>query len=129
MQWGPYNSIKAIMVYHASRYERVAIAARANPAQARLGYLVAGTFMMLGILDALSTNLALEAGAYEVNGFMRWLQEVLGPFWVVPKLMLQALVAAMIVWSPNRPTIFIMVLTSAWIASVVMTNFILATVL
>lgn len=117
------------MVYHASRYERVAVAARSNPEQARLGYLLAGTFMMLGILDALSTNMALEAGAYEVNGFMRWLQETLGPFWVVPKLMLQALVAAMIVWSPNRPTIIIMLLTSCWIASVVMTNFILAAVL
>lgn len=123
------EGIRTFMVYHASRYERVAVAARSNPTQTRLGYLVAGTFMMLGILDVLSTNLALAAGAYEVNAFMRLLQDQLGVLWFVPKLMLQALVAAMIVWSPNRPTILIMVLTSCWIASVVITNFLIATVL
>jgi len=79
------------MAERAQRYEEVAETARANPTQARAGYLIAGIFVMLGILDALSTNWALEVGAYEVNGFMRYLQETLGPLWFVPKILLQAL--------------------------------------
>ena len=117
------------MAERAHRYERVAERARANPIQARAGYLIAGIFVMLGILDALSTNWALEAGAFEVNGFMRYLQETLGPMWFVPKILLQALVATMIVWSPNKPTIIIMALTCCWTASVVTSNFIIASVM
>jgi len=117
------------MVARAHRYERDAESARANPVQARAGYLIAGIFVMLGILDALSTNWALEVGAYEVNGFMRYLQETLGPLWFVPKIMLQAVVATMIVWSPNKPTIIIMALTCCWTASVVTSNFLIASVL
>ncbi len=117
------------MAERAHRYEQVAESARANPIQARAGYLIAGIFVMLGILDALSTNWALEVGAYEVNGFMRYLQDTLGPLWFVPKIMLQAVVATMIVWSPNKPTIIIMALTCCWTASVVTSNFLIASVL
>jgi hypothetical protein len=117
------------MADRAYRYERLAEQARANPTQARAGYLIAGTFVMLGILDALSTNWALEVGAFEANGFMRYLQEHLGVMWFVPKIMLQALVATMIVWSPNKPTIIIMALTCCWTASVVISNFVIASVL
>jgi len=114
------------MTATVSRYENEAKQARDNPALVRAGSLVAGIFIMLGILDAISTNWALEVGAYEANGFMRYLQEKFGAFWFVPKIMLQALVATMIVWSPNKPTIFIMMLTCCWTASVVTSNFIIA---
>jgi len=117
------------MSARVARYELEAEVARANPIQARAGYLIAGTFVMLGILDAISTNWALEVGAYEVNSFMRYLQEKLGALWFVPKIMLQALVATMIVWSPNKPTIIIMALTCCWTASVVISNFIIASIL
>lgn len=117
------------MSARVSKYEREAEVARANPIQARAGYLIAGTFVMLGILDAISTNWALEVGAFEVNSFMRYLQEHLGALWFVPKIMIQALVATMIVWSPNKPTIIIMALTCCWTASVVISNFIIASVL
>lgn len=109
-----------------SRYDHEAEKARKNPSLARAGSLVAGTFVILGILDAISTNWALEVGAYEVNGFMRYLQEKLGALWFIPKMMLQALVATMIIWSPNKPTIFIMALTCCWTASVVISNFVIA---
>lgn len=117
------------MAERAQMYERIAESARANPIQARAGTLIAGIFVMLGILDAISTNWALEVGAYEVNGFMRYLQEKLGALWFVPKIMLQAVVATMIVWSPNKPTIIIMALTCCWTASVVTSNFLIASLL
>ncbi len=117
------------MTARAQMYERLAESARANPAQARAGYLIAGSFVILGIFDTISTNWALDVGGYEVNGFMRFLQEKLGALWFVPKIMLQALVATMIVWSPNKPTIIIMALTCCWTASVVISNFIIASIL
>ena len=126
---GTIAGIRNVMTDRAHRYERLAENARANPLQARAGYLLAGIFVMLGILDALSTNWALEVGAYEVNGFMRYLQEKFGALWFVPKIMLQALVATMIVWSPNKPTIIIMAATCCWTASVVTSNFIIASVM
>ena len=129
MSSGTFHGIRTAMAARAHRYERDAETARANPVQARAGYLIAGIFVMLGILDALSTNWALEVGAYEVNGFMRYLQETLGPLWFVPKIMLQAVVATMIVWSPNKPTIIIMALTCCWTASVVTSNFLIASVM
>lgn len=126
---GTLANIRDAMAERAQRYERVASIARSNPIQARAGYLIAGIFVMLGILDALSTNWALEVGAFEVNSFMRYLQETLGPMWFVPKIMLQAMVATMIVWSPNKPTIIIMAFTCCWTASVVISNFIIASVM
>lgn len=117
------------MADRAFKYEQMAEIARANPMQARAGYLIAGTFVILGILDALSTNWALEVGAFEANSFMRYLQEVFGPMWFVPKILLQALVATMIVWSPNKPTIIIMALSCCWTASVVISNFVIASVM
>ena len=129
MRSGTFDGITTAMAEREHKYERIAESARGNPIQARAGYLIAGIFVMLGILDALSTNWALEVGAYEVNGFMRFLQEKLGPLWFVPKILLQAVVATMIVWSPNKPTIIIMGLTCCWTASVVTSNFLIASVL
>ena len=129
MRSGTFDGIRTAMAERAQMYERFAESARANPIQARAGTLIAGIFVMLGILDAISTNWALEVGAYEVNGFMRYLQEKLGALWFVPKIMLQAVVATMIVWSPNKPTIIIMALTCCWTASVVTSNFLIASLL
>lgn len=117
------------MAARVAKYEREAEVARANPLQARAGYLIAGLFIILGIFDAISTNWALEVGAFEANSFMRYLQEKFGALWFVPKIMLQAVVATMIVWSPNKPTIIIMALTCCWTASVVISNFVIASVL
>lgn len=114
------------MTERAHRYERLAMRARANPYLLNSGYAVATAFMTLGVLDAISTNWALSVGAYEVNAFMRALQEVLGVFWFVPKILLQTVVAMMIIWSPNKPTVLIMTLTCCWTASVVANNFIVA---
>ena len=124
--YGIGNSIGAAMMRRAHRYERLALRARQNPLLLRAGYTVAGLFVFLGIMDVLSTNWALSVGAYELNGFIRTMQEWLGQVWYVPKLALQAAVAAMIVWSPNRVTIFIMTVMCGWTSSIVTNNFMIA---
>ena len=55
MRSGTFDGIRTAMAERAHKYEQVAEIARANPIQARAGYLIAGIFVMLGILDALST--------------------------------------------------------------------------
>jgi len=126
---GTFKNIRVLMSATVSRYEQDARRARENPTLARAGSLVAGVFVMLGILDVISTNWALEVGAYEANAFIRYLQEKFGTLWFVPKIMLQALVATMIVWSPNKPTLIIMILSCCWTASVVSSNFMIAALL
>ena len=110
----------------AHRYERLAMRARQNSILVLMGYAVAGLFVFLGIMDCLSTNWAISVGAYEINWFMRMAMDYLGVFWIVPKLVFQALVAAMIVWSPNVATIGIMTVMCGWLSSVVTNNFIIA---
>jgi len=123
---GITRKIGAIIMQRAHRYERLAMNARQNPTLVMLGYTVGSLFVFLGILDVLSTNWALSVGAYEVNPFMWKVMEHTGDFWIIPKLMFQCAVAAMIVWSPNRATIGIMTVMCAWTSSVVTNNFIIA---
>lgn len=120
------KGVGSVIMQRAHRYERLALRARQNSTLLTLGYTVAGLFVFLGMMDVLSTNWALSVGAYELNGFIRTMQEYLGVFWYVPKLALQATVAAMIVWSPNRMTICIMTLMCGWTSSIVTSNFMIA---
>jgi hypothetical protein len=123
---GITDSIGAALMKRAHRYERLALRARQVPHLVKAGYTLAGLFVFLGMMDVLSTNWALSVGAYELNDGMRAVQEHLGSVWYVPKLFLQAMIAAMIVWSPNRITIFIMTVMCGWTSSVVTNNFIIA---
>ena len=120
------RTTRACIMRRAHRYERLALRSRQDPTLVLLGYIVAGLFVFLGILDCLSTNWAISLGAYELNGIMRAAMEVLGVFWILPKLALQAAVAAMIVWSPNRMTIGIMTAMCIWFSSVVTSNLLIA---
>lgn len=118
----PLRIVAQAMQNRYARYHRFAATARADADLARTGQLVAAMFMLVGICDALSTNWALSHGAFEINGAMRWLQDLLGPFWFVPKACAHALVAAMIVWSPNRVVLSIMSLMTVTTALVVANN-------
>ena len=123
---GKGSRTRASIMRRAHKYERLALRSRQDPTLVLLGYVVAGMFVFLGIMDCLSTNWALSVGAYELNGIMRAAMETMGVFWILPKLALQATVAAMIVWSPNRMTIGIMTAMCIWFSSVVTNNFIIA---
>lgn len=120
------KTVGTILMQRADKYEKIAIRARQNPTLVLLGYTVGTLFVFLGILDVLSTNWALSVGAYEINRFMWSIMELTGDYWIIPKLLFQCSVAAMIVWSPNRATIGIMTIMCAWTTSVVTNNFVIA---
>lgn len=62
--------------------------------------------IVAGVLDALSTELALATGhAYEANPVVRGLQELGGLFWIVPKMAAHGLLAYVLVRYPNIWTI------------------------
>ena len=123
---GLFMYVRNAVTARAYHYERLAFTARSNPVQARWGLAIGTMFLTLGALDVISTNWALSVGAYEVNHFMRAVMEVMGPFWIIPKFLLQGLVAAMVIWSPNKPTIALMIFTCCWTAAVVANNFVIA---
>lgn len=120
------TAVGGYVMRRAQHYNAVAFDARQNYTLHLLGHTVAMMFVALGILDVLSTNWALSVGAYEINAFMRGIQDGWGALWYVPKLCLQAMVAAMIVWSPNRATILIMAIMCGWTSSIVTNNFLIA---
>ncbi|WP_018631885.1 DUF5658 family protein [Neomegalonema perideroedes] len=125
----PLRIVARAMQNRYARYHILAERARSDIDLARTGRLVAAMFMLVGICDALSTNWALSHGAFEINGAMRWLQDTLGPLWFVPKAFAHALVAAMIVWSPNRLVLSIMSVMTVVTAMVVANNVQIATML
>ena len=112
-----------LMAGRCRTYARVAREARAEPHLRCAGWILGATFLILGILDIASTNLALSRGAQEANLVVYTIMAWIGPYWVLPKLAFQGLVSAMVIWSPNRPTLAMMAFCCAWTAMVVHSNF------
>ncbi len=123
------RTVSHAMKAHYARHHSLAARARADVDLARTGRLVAALFVLVGVCDALSTNWALTHGAHEINGAMRWLQDSLGAFWFVPKALAHALVASMIMWSPNRILLSIMSVMTVVTALVVANNIQIAMIL
>lgn len=88
--------------------------------------IVAFAVIVVGILDAVSTNAGLLAGAVEINPLMAYAQESLGAWWVLPKLGLQLLVASIVLMRPARMVFACVGIVVAYNALVVMNNFALA---
>ncbi len=80
----------------------VAARNRKSPRLARAAHVVGGVLFALALLDVFSTNLGLAAGAVETNRLIRWLQAQFGMWWFLPKLALQMIPVAMILWYPHR---------------------------
>lgn len=88
--------------------------------------IVAFAVIVVGILDAVSTNAGLLAGAVEVNPLMAYAQDTLGAWWVLPKLGLQLLVASIVLMRPARMVFTCVGLVVVINTVVVMNNFALA---
>lgn len=83
--------------------------ARENESNARFAFWVALAVVVAGFFDVVSTDLALATGgAMEANPLIRAIQSALGPLWVVPKLALHGALGYMVMWFPNRPTLYAM---------------------
>jgi hypothetical protein len=88
--------------------------------------IVAFAVIVVGILDAVSTNAGLLAGAVEVNPLMAYAQETLGSWWVLPKIGLQLFVAALVLMRPARMVFACVGAVVAFNAIVVLNNLALA---
>jgi hypothetical protein len=69
---------------------------------------LAYAIVIIGILDAISTNAGLAVGAVEMNPIIRYIMEHFGEMWIAPKLLVHIWLAFMVLWFPNRPTLIMM---------------------
>lgn len=96
------------------------------PARTALAGLIAVAVIVVALLDVVSTNAGLLAGAVEVNPLMALTQAVFGSWWFAPKLALQLVAVAIVVLRPVRPVFVCVGGAAAVNAVVVVNNFALA---
>ncbi len=84
------------------RGRRAALCARNNEDLARWGRVLALFLLILGGLDAASTNVALAAGHIESNPLMRSLQADMSFWWSFPKMGVHLVIAYLILWFPSK---------------------------
>jgi len=82
---------------------QLAARCRASRRLMATAWLFGALVMLVGFFDAVSTNLGLATGLVEeANVVMAWLQQSVGEYWLLPKMLMHAAVAAMILWYPHR---------------------------
>ena len=82
------------------------------------------SYNIVGILDIISTNGAIGAGlGEEANPFPAYLMTTLGSDWIWPKLALQAVITAMVLWFPHRLVLGMFISVVAANALIVANNF------
>ena len=86
--------------------------------------ILAVGLIVAGALDCVSTDLALgSGGAREANPVVAAMQTALGPFWLAPKMAVHGSLAWMVVWFPNRPTLFALSAVALLTALAAVNNF------
>ncbi len=95
---------------------------RNSPRLKAASYFIAAILIVLAILDVITTNLGLAAGAVEINKLMRWFQKNLGDWWFVPRLLGQLIPAVMIIWYPHRAVLMVVTPVIPILAFVVWNN-------
>ena len=95
---------------------------RNSPRLKTASYLIAGSLITLAILDVITTNLGLAAGAVEANKIIRWFQKNLGEWWFIPRLVAQLVPAFMIIWYPHRAVLIVITPVIPILAYVVWNN-------
>lgn len=117
------ETLRNVLSQRINRYHRFATTARQDQDMLRTSKLVAFLILLIGTLDAISTNVALNMGAVEVNVAMRSVQSSLGSMWFIPKMLMHAVVVSMIIWAPNRFVLFVVASVIVVNATVVLNNF------
>ena len=59
-------------------------------------YILIATILLVGFLDAYSTNKALSLGLKGLNPIMKWFQDKLGGNWIVIKMAIHIAVASVV---------------------------------
>lgn len=97
--------------------------AREHPRRVLWARALAVALLVVGALDAASTELALQTGgAMEFNPLIRAAQEHLGVWWIGAKMAAHALLAAALLWYPNRPTIIALGIVTLFTALIAVNN-------
>lgn len=100
---------------------------RQDPRFMWLGIVTGMLIIMVGVFDVISSNAVLSAGSgFEVNPLHRWTQANMGAWWFIPKMMIHAVVAAMVVWFPNRAVLAMVIPIILLTSVIVLHNFQLA---
>lgn len=94
-----------VFIFSPRRRRRLAEAAqeaRAHVPGLRSALFVVLIYNLVGAVDIYSTWLALSRGVgEEANPLLRAMMDNFGPGWIAGKLVVQALVSAMVVWFPH----------------------------
>ena len=102
------------------------IATRGNICVSPWAGFVAAAVIIVGILDVISTNAGLIAGAVEANPLMALTQDVFGWWWFAPKMALQLITVAIVLMHLKRAVFACVGAVVAFNAYVVLNNFSLA---
>lgn len=106
---------------------RIAARSRANATLVRWARIFSLAFVIVGSLDVISTNAALAVGHEEGNPLVEALQDHMGPWWAVPKMLLHLALAWLILWIPSRRMLRITAFVTSVYLIMVANNFYLAT--
>lgn len=97
---------------------------RRNESAAAAAALAVIVYNIVGVLDIVSTTLGLAGGgAQEANPVIRAAMENFGAGWIGAKLLLQAVISAMVLWFPHRIVLVIFAMAIALNLGVVYGNF------
>lgn len=111
-----FSKRRASIVEEASK-------SRADAAGSGAALMAVVVYNLIGLLDIYSTSLGLAAGlGEEANPVIRAAMDHFGPGWIAAKLVLQALISAMVLWFPHRIVVGIFAVAVAFNAGIVWSN-------
>ncbi len=110
-----------------TRFRRLAADAaesRLSPSARSFAIGIVVIYNLVGVLDIVSTIAAIGIGAgEEANPVVRAMMAHLGPGWIAGKLLVQALISAMVLWFPHRLVLTIFTAAVVFNGLVVLNNF------
>ncbi len=104
------------------RGRQAALRARSNVDLVRWGRVLALFLLMLGGLDAASTNVALAVGHFESNPLMRFLQADMSFWWSFPKMGAHLIITFLVLWFPSKRVLATGTMLSALYVLLVINN-------
>jgi len=81
------------------------------------------SFVVVAVIDVVSTNAALAAGHVEGNPLIRELQASLGSWWPVPKIAFHLALGLLILWLPSRKMMSMAGLVVVGYVAIIINNF------
>lgn len=95
-----------------------------RPLSRWIAVTIAIALLLVGAMDAVSTELALATGqAWEANPIVRWLQEQIGVYWIAPKMAVHGFLAFVVMRFPIPMTLLVMGALASVVFAVSLNNF------